>query len=101
MNYLATISKLAWGLLLVLCLVGLSCLFIPKLQALRELHRRKEEVQSENLSTESRIRDLRTKRERFASDPAFVERVARESGMLKSDETVFKFVPEENTASTP
>ena len=34
---------------------------------------------------------LLEKQKRFGSDRAFVERIARESGRIKPDETVFKF----------
>lgn len=90
-----TIYKFAWGLLILLCMIGLACIFVPKCQSLRALHRRKLALQEENRRAEGLIRDLRVNQERFAADSSFVERVAREGGMVKPDETVFKFAPEE------
>ena len=37
------------------------------------------------------IQDRQQKQEKFRSDPAFVERTAREMGMVKPNETIFKF----------
>jgi cell division protein FtsB len=74
--------------------VGLAYIFFPKLQALRELHQKKERTDEQNRRLEARIAALRLDQERFHSDPSFVERTARESGMVKPNETVFKFAPE-------
>ena len=51
----------------------------------------KNELQKENQRLETEIANLRTKQERFTSDPAFVERTAKEMGMIRTNEIVFKF----------
>ena len=91
MNYWVTMYRFAWGVLIVLCAIGLACVFVPKCRSLQDLHQEKVVLEEENSGAEGRIKDLRVKRERFASDPLFVERTARESGMVKPHETVFKF----------
>jgi cell division protein FtsB len=92
MNYWVAIYRFAWILMCVLCAVALLCVFVPKCRSLRALHDQNVRVEEENRRIEERIRTLRVKRERFASDPSFVERTARETGMVKPDETIFKFV---------
>jgi len=92
MNYWRAIHRFAWLLLGVLVAAGVFCVFGPKCRSLRSLHEQKSRVESENAALDERIRELRVKRERFSTDPSFVERTARETGMVKADETIFKFV---------
>ncbi len=89
MNPWVVIYKSAWGLLVVLLLLGMVFLFLPKCHNIRELQNRKAAMQEENRDLERMTKELRLKRERFQSDPAFVEETAREAGMVRRDETVF------------
>lgn len=102
MNRWVIIYRSAWGLLLVLVVIGLICVFLPKCYRMRELQRRKAAIQGENRDFERATKELRLKRDRLKSDPAFVERTARREGMLRRDEVVFKFTdePEHETAET-
>ena len=43
-------------------------------------------------------RSLQEKQKRFSTGPAYVERVARETGMVKPDEVVFQYT---NTPAGP
>jgi len=95
-NYWVVVYRLAWGLLVVLFGVGLVCAFLPKCHRVRELQRRKAVLQQENRRIETVTRDLAMKQERFRTDPAFVERTAREEGMAKPHETVFRFTNEQS-----
>lgn len=81
-------------MLIALFAVTLICVFLPKCHSLRELQRKKAVLQKENRETEAQIRELKLKQERFSSDPSFVERTARETGMVKPDESVVKFTNE-------
>jgi cell division protein FtsB len=78
----------AVGLLIT---AGLFSVFMPKVKAIREHQRRKAALMAENRALEETIRDRRNKRERFATDPEFVERTAHDAGLIRSDEVVFKF----------
>jgi cell division protein FtsB len=75
----------------LLVMVALVYLFMPKVKAIREHQRRKAALMAENQALEESIRDRRNKRERFSTDPEFVERTAHEAGLIRSDEVVFKF----------
>ena len=66
-------------------------LFLPKFRSVRELQRRKHALEVENRNIEHQTKELRIKRERFKSDPEFIEKVAREAGKVKPDEVIFKF----------
>ena len=91
MNYWVVIYRFAWGLLILLFIIGLVCIFLPKYQGLCELQRRKTELQTESRQTEVLTENLKIKQQQFVSDPAFVERTARETGMAKPNEIIFKF----------
>ena len=101
MNYWVAIYRFAWVLLGILCAIGLLCVFIPKCRSLRSLHDQNLRVEEGNRRIEERIRTLQVKRQRFASDPSFVERTARETGMVKPDETIFRFVSNAPAGAVP
>ena len=91
MNWWVTIYRLAWAALLVLFAVGAICAFLPKCRKLSDLQERKSVLRQQNRQTEAAIRELKAKQQRFRTDMGFVERTARESGLVKTNETVFKF----------
>lgn len=91
MNYWVVVYRFAWGLLLVVIVVGVICIFLPKCHFLRSMQRKKEQLASENRDIQVAVSEFRSKQDRFNTDPAFVERTAREEGMIKPDETLFKF----------
>ena len=75
----------------VLLGIAAVAMVLPKCNERRELRRRKTELLEENLRLANSTRELTERHERFAKEPAFVERVAKESGMIKSDEIVFRY----------
>ncbi len=92
---------MAWILLCVLGLITLVTIFLPRWRNLSELQSINLELKQENITTEEETRALKRKQERFLSDPRFVERTARESGMVKPDETVFKFTNKQAKVTSP
>lgn len=98
MNYWVTIYRFAWGALIVIFIIASICVFLPRYNRIRQLQKKKIELQEENHRVEARIEELRIKQQQFSSDPTFVERTAREIGMIKPDETVFKFTNEQSRA---
>lgn len=77
--------------LVVMLLVAIICAFRPRGVQVRELQNRRAQIEETNRQTEAQIRELRIKQQQFLTDPTFVERTAREeSGMVKSNETVFR-----------
>ena len=86
-----TVYKFAWGLLAVIAIVALICLFLPKVYHFQDLQKKRDELRKLNAEKQAMIRDRQQKQEKFRSDPAFVERTAREMGMVKPNETIFKF----------
>ena len=91
MNSWATLYKCLWGVSIVLIIVVMISFFIPKYRTLKGYQQKRYALQQENREKETIIRELRRKQELILSDPAFIERTAREAGMVKQDEVVFKF----------
>ena len=101
MNYWVAIYRFAWLMLAVLLVIGLTCVFVPKCNELRQLQKRKAAIEQENRATDSLTRELRQKQERFKNEPAYVERVAHDMGMVKENEIVFKFTNSNAQAQEP
>jgi cell division protein FtsB len=95
-NQWVVIYRLAWGVLLVLFVIGLICVFLPRYEHFRALQRRKAELVDNNRTTRAAAQQLKENQVKFQTDPAFVERTAREAGMVKPGEKVFKFSGDEN-----
>lgn len=99
MTYWTTVQRVAMALIFGVILVGVVLLFVPKINELRALHEERQTRQKENAQIEVGADNLRNNCERFQKDPAFVERVARDIGMVKPDEIkVIVTDPTGNTA---
>lgn len=92
------IYRIAWGILLVLCAIGIVCAFVPESRRLHGLQETRRALEEENRRIDAHIKDLQTRQARFDSDPAFVERTARELGMAKPHETVFRVVRDKGSS---
>ena len=91
MKYWNLIGRIAAIVIAVLGLLAVVSFFLPKLREIRQQQRTKAAFEEENNRLKSSVRQLETKRKRFNYDKVFVERTAREIGMVKEDETVYKF----------
>lgn len=91
MNFWVLLYRIAWIVVVVSLVIGVVCVFLPKCYSYQELKRRKQALEESNTKMEASIRAIEKKQERFRSDPEYVERVAREQGMVKPGETVFRF----------
>jgi len=96
MNYWVTIYRVAWGLVIILITIAVISAFVPKVQRYNESYKKRAEHQEENRHLAEELKVLRDKQERFNSDPLFVERTAREIGMVKPNEIIFKYTNEES-----
>jgi cell division protein FtsB len=85
------IYKVTWIALAILCAICVVCMFIPKVRQEHSLQAKKADAQEQNARLEASLKDLKEKQERFATEPAFVEQTARDIGMVKTNETLFKF----------
>jgi cell division protein FtsB len=91
MNYWVILYRIAWIVVIVAVVVGLVCIFLPRANSFQELQRRKRALQESNARAETRVQQLDENEHRFRTDPEFVERIAREQGMAKPGETIYRF----------
>ena len=100
---------MSWNKVFVICLaafilvaaIAAACLLLPRCRRLNEMYRVKEQREQENLELADKTSELQSNQERFARDPAFVERTARDAGLVKPGETVFKFTNDPARATSP
>ena len=90
------IGRVAVVIIIILGLTGVLLFFLPKLRESQQLQRSKATLEESNNRMEAQIRLLESKCKRFNYDKEFVERTARELGMVKPDETVYKFYTTNN-----
>ena len=98
MNVWKTIYRISWTVLAALLLAGVIFIFGPKFNSLRKMQDDKTDLQEQTRRLRSEMDDLRRKQDRFRSDPDFVERTAKEMGMIRTNEIVFKF---DDTVESP
>ena len=94
MKYLGTIYKAAWITLVILFLVGIACMFWPQFEEYREYKRRESQLAREIQLEEEIIKTIKSWQERFPDDKRFVEQIAHEMGMAKTNEIIFTFIEE-------
>lgn len=85
------IYRIAWIAVSIVVIAGVLSFFLPKCREYQYLQHTKLSLEQENNHLEGNIRLLETKSKRFVYDKDFVERTARELGMAKPGETLFKF----------
>ncbi len=101
MNIWVVIYRVSCAALGVLLVIGILSMFSPQYKQYRENERRAEELEYGIALEEEMLKTLRRKQERFRSDPRFVEQIAREIGLAKPGETIFKFMDDPETSSPP
>lgn len=97
---LKKLYNMAWAIIVILCLIGTAIVVAPQLSRQGRLHEQKHAREQESRQLDEDIADLRTRQSRFHSDRDFVERTAREMGMVRPDEVVLK-PPASNRPAAP
>ncbi|MDA0991567.1 MAG: hypothetical protein O3A51_12545, partial [Verrucomicrobia bacterium] len=72
MNIWVILYRSAWGLLILLVIFGVVCVFLPRSHALRHYQQRRLTLEAENRRIEQQIQELVENQTRFRSDPTFV-----------------------------
>ena len=90
-NVWVLLYRLAWIGVAIAVVIAIICIFLPQAHRFRELQGRKLVLQESNARLEARLRELDENEHRFRTDAEFVERIAREQGMAKPGETIFRF----------
>jgi cell division protein FtsB len=94
MNYPKQLFWIVCGPLVLFFLIGGIAVFLPKCQQFQALQRVKDAQAEQIKALHEAIRVQESKCLQFDCDKGFVERTAREGGLVKPGETVFKFTPD-------
>ena len=93
MNLWVAVYRICWVALVVLAVVGLTCVFVPRFNSYQTLQNEKVRKENENRLTAKQIDGLKQNQASFQTDAGFVEHSARQQGMVMTGETVYKPVP--------
>ena len=91
MDIWKVIYRFSWFLMIILSLIGLIVVFTPKLHRYSKLQNTRSKLEEQSIAKTEEIKNFKVKQDRFTSEPSFVERTAREAGMVTADEVVYKF----------
>jgi hypothetical protein len=75
-------------LIIVVLLIGLICVFLPQYAKYREMQQKELHLKREMVAQEAALKQYQQLQAKFPSDPRFVERMAREAGMVRTNEAV-------------
>ena len=84
------VQKFIAGLIVVVCLIGVALLFVPEYAKYRDRQEKKRRFIEAAANEEAQRKHYLQLQERFTTDPQFVEHTAREVGMVKTNESVFR-----------
>ena len=101
MSFWRLIYRFSWTLLGILLTIGLVCMFVPKLRRHAHLRETRDGLKRKNDALRDEIRTLCEKQERFTTEPPYIERTAREMGMIREGEAVYLFTNATNVAAAP
>jgi cell division protein FtsB len=93
----ATVYKFTWILIVAVCMVGVLFLFLPRYAKYRANKRLKAEREHYIDVETAAAKQFREYQRRLRDDPAFAERIAREEGMVMTNESIIKAVPASRT----
>ncbi len=106
MKGLDLVTRILLSALLVLALVGVVLLFMPKVREYQGLRRQESQARAALAVDEERHKELKRKQDRFQNEPGFVEVIAHDLGLAKTNEVLVKIKsdtppPESPPARTP
>ncbi len=90
-EYLKIILRVSVCVCVLLGMAGLPLIFGPKYSEMRGRAQRRDELQSKVELKQRDIQAIRRRQHLFATDPEFVEHIARQNRRVRPDELVFVF----------
>lgn len=75
----------------LLGMVGLPLIFCPKYSEMHRLAGHRDDLQTKVELKQREIQNIRRRQHSFATDPEFVEHIARQNRRVRPDELVFVF----------
>lgn len=99
MNFWLTLYRIASAIFMVVVIIAVISAFLPKIRQNQERQRKITVLEEENRRKEEVVKTLRKQQDQLATDPKYVERLAREElGKAKSGETIYRFTGRKTNA---
>ena len=97
-----TLYRIASVIFVVVVIIAIISAFLPKIRQNQERQRKITALEEENRYKEETVKALRKQQDQFATDPKYVEKLAREElGKAKSGETIYRFSGRKTKAPVP
>lgn len=92
MNFWLILYRIATIAFVAVVVITVISAFLPKIRQNQERQRKLAILEEENRGKEEAVRALRKQQEELATDPKYVEKLAREElGKAKAGETIYRF----------
>jgi cell division protein FtsB len=78
-----------------MALAGILMVFLPKVKQMQAYQETSDELQQQIDRTLAQEKELKTKQQRFLSEPYYVEKIAHEVGYAYPNEVIFQFMEED------
>ena len=101
MKGLDLVTRILISALLVLALVGVVLLFMPKVREYQGLRRQEAQARASLAQDEERHKELRRQQDRFQNEPGFVEVIAHDIGLAKTNEVLVRIKSETPPPEAP
>ena len=101
MNFWKAIYRFSFLTVAIFLFVALLAMFVPQYKEYQANQHREQDLQIKIRRENELLKSLKEKQERFKADPRFIKQIANEMGMATPEETIFKFVNEEEPAPRP
>lgn len=92
MRFWLILYRVATAVFVAVVVIAVISAFLPKIRQNQERQRKIAAIEEENRRKEDDIKKLRKQQDQLATDPKYVEKLAREElGKAKAGETVYRF----------
>jgi cell division protein FtsB len=92
MKFWLILYRIATVVFFVAVVIAIISAFVPKIRQNQERQRKIAALEEENRQKEEALKNLRKQQEQLATDPKYVEKLAREElGKAKAGETIYRF----------
>lgn len=89
-----TIYKFTWVLIIVVCVIGVICVFLPQYAEYRQRKRKLAQYEEDIKFEKGLEKQYRENQERLADDRSFMIEVLRENGRVMTNESVIRLAPD-------
>jgi len=95
------IQRITWLFIAVVVSIAVVCIFVPLYSKFRTMQDKRQDLRDGIAANDAKLRFYQLQQQKFPTDKAFVEQVARRAGMVKTNEALCKMVTNDMPVSLP